>query len=245
MYYDPATGEIHAVGNVHMTRHDGELSGDKGKGTAAGRDFELHGNVHGYFKTEDLTLVCNDVIFETESTTPQRRKISASGDVEMTRGKDNIVSQTLVWHLDRDAYRAAGRVKANFEQYRLDADEAARDNEKFWSRNIRRYEDRVRKITMSADKANGIIRGQQVVEMIAEGRVVMTSPDDQGKVSTITGNKAVYSVARGTIVVTGNASVTQEGRRLAADDLVYHLGSGRVDAYGTPSLVIDAPKETQ
>ena len=243
--YNPQTNRIDARGNVHMTRPDGELFGDSGTGTTDGRHFQLDGNVKGHFTNEGLDIVCAHIILVTEGTNPARRIITASGDVELTRreqGEDRITAQVVSWEPDRDVYRAAGDVIGNYIRYYVDADEVSRDGERFAAREIRRYHDRERNVTMSASRASGTLDpGGEIAELVAEGRVVLDTPDEKGTISRITGDKGVFSVARGTLVISGNAMANQSGRNLHAESIVYHLDSERIEAIGRPSLVIDIP----
>lgn len=242
MHYDPETGDIRARGNVHLSRADGELFGDRGIGSTNGMNFEMQGNVRGSFKRENLDIVCEAISLQTDRN-PTRRKIVANGNVVLTQNKDKISSQTLVWEMDRVSYKATGAVIGTFAQYFIDADEIGRNEGKFWAARVRKYHDRSRNLTLSAAKANGVIRNDEVVELLVEGNVVMDSPDDKGKMSRITGDKGLFSVERGTIVISGNAAVLQEGRKLHATNIVYDLETGRVDAIGSSSLTIDIDKQ--
>ena len=243
--YNPQTNRIDARGNVHMTRPDGELFGDSGTGTTDGRRFQLDGNVKGHFSNEGLDIICAHIVLVTEGTNPARRTITASGDVELTRreqGEDKITAQVVSWELDRDVYRAMGDVIGNYTRYYVDADEVSRDGERFAARGIRRYNDRERNVTMSASRASGTLGPDGAIrELVAEGNVVLNTPDEKGTISRITGDKGVFSVARGTLVISGNAMANQSGRNLHAESIVYHLDSERIEAIGRPSLVIDIP----
>ena len=116
--------------------------------------------------------------------------------------------------------------------YFIDADEVARNGEQFWAQNIRRYEDRTRRIGISASKASGLLRRGSVIELISSGSFVLNLADRKGAVTTITGDKGVYSQDRGTLVITGGVRAIQEGRSLSAGSIVYHLDSGRLEALG-------------
>lgn len=239
MNYNPDTREITVEGNVHFQRPDGELFGDRGRGSADGSDFDMQGNVKGNFTQESINIVCRFIRLETEGSNPPRRKIIASGDVSLTRNNDKLTAQRVTWELDRENYKATGKVLSTFGQHFIDADEVARNGEQFWARTVRKYEDRGRKLTLTSSKASGLIRGGDVVELIAEGRLVVNMIDNNGNATRITGNRGVFSKDRGTVVVSGNAVATQDGRNLQAESIVYHIDGGRLDAIGRPSLTID------
>lgn len=243
--YNPQTNRVDARGNVHLSRPDGEINGDYGTGTTDGRSFQIIGNVIGHFATEGVDVVCDFIRLDSEGTAPVRRVVTASGDVELVRGErgeDRVKAQLISWELDRDIYRASGNVLGNYIHYTIDADAISRDGAQFSATEIRRYHDKERDVTMSASRANGTLdAGGAIAELIAEGRVVLDTPDEKGTISRITGDKGVFSVARGTLVISGNAMVNQAGRNLHAESIVYHLDSERIEAIGRPSLVIDIP----
>jgi lipopolysaccharide export system protein LptA len=238
MNYDPRTGWIVVSGNVHFTRPDGELFGDRGGGSANGQSFEIHGNVRGSFSAESLDIACESLNLSSVGGSTARRRITASGDVVLTRRADRLSAESVTWEMGRNSYKASGGVTGTLGGYYIDSDLAARNGNQFWAHNLRRYEDRRRNIRLSAAKASGLMQGDAIVELVADGGVSMNMPDSQGLMSTVTGDKGVYSVARGTIVITGNATVTQGARKLRASSIVYHLNSGRVEAIGQPTLVI-------
>ena len=239
MQYDPAMRLIRAEGNVHFIREDGELFGDRGYGTTDGTDFVLEGAVHGSFRTENATISCKYMKLTTDASAQRRRRVLASGDVALTRGNDKLNSRTLSWEIGSESSRAEGRVLGHFASHAIDADLVARNGEQFWGKGVRRYEDRSRKLTLSADNLRGLIKKDKVTELEVSGDLVMNMPDKDGNMIRITGDKGVFSEARGTIVVSGNAVAEQEGRRVQAESLVMRLDTRRIEALGKPSLTFD------
>lgn len=240
--FDPRTNLIKARGNVHMTRPDGALSGDFGTGTTDGRSFEMTGNVRGRFEKEDLDIACGYIKLSTDGSVPPKRTIIASGDARLTRGDDEIASDRISWELDSEAYRASGNVLGSYEHYSIDSDTVSRSGEKFSATNIRKYSDKKRDFVLSAARADGVLdRLGEVVELLAEGGVVMDAPDEKGNMVRITGDKGLFSVARGTLVISGNSMIDQPGRNLHAESIVYHLDTERIEALGRPSLIMDIP----
>lgn len=239
MQYDPATQLIRAEGNVHFTREDGELFGDRGYGNTDGTDFVLEGSVHGSFRTENATISCKYMKLTTDTSAQRRRRVLASGDVALTRGSDKLNSRTLSWEIGSENYRAEGRVLGHFASHSIDADLVARDGDQFWGKGVRRYEDRSRKLTLTADNLRGLIKKDKVTELEAFGGLVMNMPDKDGNMIRITGDKGIFSEERGTIVVSGNAMAVQEGRSVHAESLVMHLDTRRIEALGKPSLTFD------
>lgn len=247
MRYDPDTGVIRAQGDVHLVRSDGELFGDVGLGNANKRDFEMQGGVRGTFTGGEgvINIVCAFLRLSSEEMAPARRTITASGDVVLTRGGDRLAADELSWSMDRDGYTARGGVIGDFASHSIDADEVVRDGNDFSARSVRRYEDRERNLTLRANRVDGRLSSGRVAELVADGNVVMDSPDDTGRMTRITGDRGVFSFARGTVVISGSAVVEQNARRLHAGNIVYHLDSGRVEALERPSLVIEIENENE
>ena len=239
MKYDPGNGIITASGNVHIANPDGEIFGDRGSGTVAGDNFEIHGNVRGNFKQEDGRIVKITCKSATLSGPNGDRVVTASGGVRLTRGEESLTAEVVVWSTGTDRYSADGNVLSSFGTYAIDADVVSRDMDRFSARTVRRFSEKRRNIVMSADSAEGAIKNEEVTEMTATGNVDVTMPDKDGVMTRATGNKVVYSVERGTMVLTGNAIVAQTGRRLRSESIVYFLDTGHIDANGSPSLTFE------
>jgi lipopolysaccharide export system protein LptA len=58
------------------------------------------------------------------------------------------------------------------------------------------------------------------------------------------GKKAIYSIERGTIVVTGGVSAKQNKRTLSAESIVYIPSLNRIEAQGgRPRITVDIDDE--
>ena len=243
MRYDPNTGFIAAEGNVHIANPDGEVFGDFGSGYSDGNNIEMHGNVRGHFKDEDggeFNFSCEWI--EIEGNDNSNRVITATGDVKLSRGNDALSANQVIWHAGAARYSASGGVSGEFAAYSIDADDVSRDEGVFYARNVRRFYERTRNVTISASRFNGILRGDDVVEMTAEGGVVITARDSDGAITRATGAKGIYSVARGTVVLSGGATITQTGRVLNSEEIVYFLDTGQIDAQGSPSIIFETDR---
>jgi lipopolysaccharide export system protein LptA len=239
--YDSKTGWVAASGDVHFTSPDGELFSDRGGGDVNGKVFTANGNVRGSFKRESIEITCDAMSLSNTGGPEPVRRITASGDVVMTRRGDRLTAQSVTWDIGENNYKAKGSVLGTFEEFSIDSDLAARSGDQFWASGVREYTDRSRGVRLSSKSANGIFDGAKIVEMITDGNVSIDMLDNKGVTSTVTGDKGVYSLARGTIVVTGNAVVVRGDQRLKASSVVYHLGSGRVEALGQPTLTFGTP----
>jgi lipopolysaccharide transport protein LptA len=244
MRYDPNTETIVATGNVHITNPDGEIFGDAGRGSTKGDDFEIRGNVRGHYKDKDGGIVSFSCAAATVvGPDNSNRVVTASGDVKLSKGKENLSAHVVAWHTGIERYSARGEVLGDFEAYSIDADAVSRDVEQFSATAVRKFYESNRKITMSASQANGTIKNNEVAEMTAEGNVVVTMPDREGVMTRATGNRGIYSLERGTIVLSGKASIRQTGRVLHSDSVVYFLDTGHIDAQGNPSVTFETNRK--
>ncbi|MDR1965949.1 MAG: hypothetical protein LBQ36_04515 [Synergistaceae bacterium] len=243
MKYDPATEAITVNGNVHLRDKDGEIFGDSGFGAVDGSTFELYGNIRGKFTDKGGRVV--NIICEAAAMKAQEagHLLAASGDVKLTRGAETLTADFVTWNTEGERYSAMGDVLGDFAEYFIDADAASRDEGKFSASGIRKFSEHARKIDMSANSATGTIKDNEVTEMIAEGKVVVTMPDKKGVTTRVSGNKGVYSLARGTLVISGNASATQTGRSLKSENIVYFIDTGNIDALGSPALTFDTNRK--
>jgi len=243
MRYDPNTNLITAEGNVHITNLDGEVFGDFGSGYTDLNNIEMHGRVRGHFKDRDggvINFSCMSV--EITGRDNSNRIITGTGDVNLSKGNDTLSANEVVWHSGVQRYNASGEVLGEFAAYSIDADDVSRDEDVFSARNVRRFFERTRNITMSASRVDGILNGDEIAEMNAGGGVVITMPDSNGVMTRATGARGIYSVARGTVVLSGGATVTQTGRVLNSDEIVYFLDTGQFTAQGNPSLVFETDR---
>jgi lipopolysaccharide transport protein LptA len=100
-------------------------------------------------------------------------------------------------------------------------------------------------MTMSADKADGAIKNEQILELVATGNVVITVPDENNSITRATGDRGVYSRDKNTVVVTGRATVTQTGRKLNSEKIVYHIDTGDIDATGSPVFTFETENKKE
>ncbi|MDR1137862.1 MAG: hypothetical protein LBK91_06025 [Synergistaceae bacterium] len=243
MRYDPDTGNVTATGNVHLIGADGEAFGDSGLGSVSGDNFELHGSVKGYFNTKNGKTV--DIVCESASLRGDvgGRVITLSGKVKITRGAETLTADEAAWNTEIEKYSAHGNVLGVFEGYSIDADAVSRDVSVFEAEAVRKFSERARKIDMSASRAEGLLNeNNEITELTADGDVIVTMPDRQGVITRATGRKGIYSMARGTVVLSGRAVVTQSGRVLSSENIVYFIDSGRIDARGNPSLTFETDR---
>ncbi|MDR3164720.1 MAG: hypothetical protein LBU13_04000 [Synergistaceae bacterium] len=244
MRYDPAESVITASGSVHVTHPDGEIFGSKASGTVDGRNFEIHGDVRGRFKGKDgipVSLRCADAYLNTGND--GLHTLTAKGSAALVKRAEKLSADSITWRSSGNQYSALGNVLGDFETYSVNADAVSRDGRIFSARAVRKFYEKARKITMSANSVNGVIINEQISELVANGNVVMTALDKNGNMTEGTGSKSVYSLDKGTVVVTGKATVTQTGRKLNSERIVYHLDTGYIDATGSPALTFGTERK--
>jgi lipopolysaccharide export system protein LptA len=244
MRYDPNAKLVVATGNVHITNPDGEVFGDAGSGATGGDSFEIHGNVRGHYKDRDGGVVnfscASATVVGADNTS---RVLTAKGDVKISKAKDDLAADVVVWNGGKDIYSAAGNVLGEFETYSIDADIVSKDVDHISARTVRKFYERDRKITFSADSAEGNIKDNEITELTASGNVFVAMPDKKGAMTTATGSRGIYSLARGTVVLTGSVVVRQAGRILNSENVVYFLDTGHIDAHGNPSIVFETNRK--
>ncbi|NLX84187.1 MAG: hypothetical protein GXZ00_01015 [Synergistaceae bacterium] len=236
--YNVNTKKISAVGNVIIKRAGAILWGDKGEGNMEASEFTLQGNVKGTFPAENTDLTSDNVKW-TGSKTPGSDGIAeATGKVHLTRGtKEKIDADYVLWELGTKNYTAKGNVDVKTENNILIADEAEQINDKFRGKNVKRYEDIKQKLVVSANSVDGTTVNEEVSELLAVGNVVMDFVDKEGLKSKVTGEKGVYSKAKATFVISGNArAVRSDGKTVSADSIVVHEDTNNIEAVGNSKI---------
>ncbi|HOO63485.1 MAG TPA: hypothetical protein PK364_06150, partial [Synergistaceae bacterium] len=102
---------------------------------------------------------------------------------------------------------------------------------------MQRFEDAREGVRLGAPVLEGRLEGEDVTEVIASGGVVMETLGSRGTPVRITGEKCIYSLARGTLVISGGAFAKQGDRTVKAENLVFRLATRVIEAKGKPQLV--------
>lgn len=243
--YDTNTGDAFAKGNVIIIKDRSVVKGDEADGNTEKEILRVRGNVDGKFPDEGITLKADRASWIGESSKKSDGFFEAQGSVKLTRApKDRLNAEYVRWEMGTKNYWAKGNVDGLLDDRIIDSDEFTRINDKFWARGVRRYEDKKEKFSLSAKTVEGRIgsdpkTGEEVMtEMTADKDVVFHYVDNEGKKTKITGNKAVYSKARGTVVVSGNTkAVRSDGKTVTADTMVMHEDTRLVEAKGNSRIV--------
>jgi len=243
--YNVNTKKVTAIGNVVINRKDFTLWGDRGEGSTENQEFIIKGKVRGTFPSEKAELSHADSVKWLRSAENVKTDGSAEavGSVLIKRGQnEKLIADYVRWKPGSIDYTARGNVNADLKDHLLLADEVGRAGESFWGSNVKRYENRVKKVGIKAESVEGKIKGENVTEFIATGNVVIDYLDKDGLKTTITGAKAVYSKDRGTVVISGGAkAVRGDGKTVTSDTVVLHEDSKIIEAIGNSKItfVID------
>lgn len=180
---------------------------------------------------------------------PERGVVTASGNVRVTGRGAEITS--LEGEFDSAGMRSLfrGRVLVRWEESALTMDceelqlEELPTGQTISAVNVTRFHDPARNVVMRGDLMKGTVRGGVFTDLEAAGNVVADAVASGGGPTRMTGRKAVYSRSKETLVFSGDAVATQEGRKITADTFVIHLKSGRIEAVGNPRMIVDLPPQ--
>jgi hypothetical protein len=128
---------------------------------------------------------------------------------------------------------AEGGVKGDYGKISVDADKLYIKGSDISAVAARRLEDHEAEVVFGAANIQGTLLDGVLTALTAKRDVWL-----QGRLKIdreavyIRGDTAVYSVERGSVVLSGNIKAIQEGRALTAQSLVYFPGENRIDALG-------------
>ena len=172
--------------------------------------------------------------------------IKASGKWQGDKIDLNAGQLTLSFY-ELPTCRFLNGVRGGIGAMRLDADgliltglggisDSAEDNDtqtKFLIANARNLEDKSKGLSFGANSVEGVLKEGELHEMTAEKSVWLKGrPKSKGEAVSLKGDQAVYSLERGSVVVSGHVVAVQGGRTLKSDSVVYFPDQNRVEALG-------------
>ena len=215
MRFDAQTGDFLADGNVTITAGDLNVNAPVGSGNVDRREINFD------------------------------EGITASGKwygdkVDLKAGK------LLLSFADVPSCKFQGGVRGGFGTVRLDADRLTitgaggittptpQDRQtKFWVVNVRSLQDTSRGLSFGATSVEGILRGGELYDITAKKGVwIKGKPNAKEETVSLKGDNALYSLERGSVVVSGHVVAIQGGRTLRSDSIVYFPAQNRVEALG-------------
>ena len=187
------------------------------RGSLTATSLKAEGNVNG----KDFAMTGDVHVFGSwEGEKMDMRGDKLSGTFEEPRG-----------------YVFEGKVKGFWGPRQVDGDRLEWRGERFSGTKIRRYSDSREGYVLECDAIDGNTANGEVSEFVATGNIHFVSASKDRAPTDLRGDKAVYSKAMGSLVVSGNVAAVQEGRSLKAETLVYFPEKNRIEASGKPQLI--------
>ena len=215
MRFDAQTGDFLADGNVTIKAGDLSVNAPSGSGNVDRREINFNDG------------------------------ITASGKwygdkIDLKAGK------LLLSFADVPSCKFQGGVSGGFGTIRLDADrltitgaggitEPTRQDRqtKFWVVNVRKLEDTSQGLSFGANSVEGVLRGGELYDITAKKGVWLKGrPKANDDPVSLKGDNALYSLERGSVVLSGHVVAVQGGRTLRSDSIVYFPAQNRVEALG-------------
>ncbi len=234
MRYEPGEASFSVEGNVRILRGESLLTAHRGTGKSDGSFFHLEGSVSCDMPERDLTFSCESIFYHPREAS----RIEAFGNVEARQGENTFRASEVLWRLgDIPHYTASGDVYGAWGDRSFEAGLATRKGNQFWVKKMRRFEDAREGVRIQAPILEGQLREDEMVEVTASGGVVMETLGARGSAIRITGEKCIYSLAKGTLVISGGAFAQQGDRSMRAENFVFRLDTRVIEAKGKPQLV--------
>jgi len=186
---------------------------------------------------------------DTLNYDPATGLISASGNVRVTGRGTEITSRNGEFESGGKRSHMWDEVFAKWPEKGVTLDCAdlviieESGGQHMTARNVTRFHDAARKITMRGSLMEGDIRGGEFSDLVATGNVAADAVASGGEPTRVTGSRAVYSKAKDTMVFTGNAVAVQKNRKITAETFIVHIASGKIEAVGNPQMTVDLPAE--
>ena len=208
-------------------------------------DSMQYDSASGYFTASENVKILREGIVATAKKAEGNMnggELNLIGDVHISGvwqdEKVDIKGQVLTGYLrDPRGVSFKGTVQGFWGSRRIDAEDLSTRGETFSVAKLRRYADSAEGLSFSCNSIEGKLKDGEIVEFTAVGAFKFISSPKKGTPTEIRGDKAVYSKARGSLVVNGNVSAVQNGRSLRSDSLVYFPAQNRIEATGKPQLI--------
>lgn len=213
MKYDIEAGKFVADGNVTIKGRGLVLTAAHGEGLVEKQLFSLSGNI-----------LINGV-WQGDNVNLKAASATAS------------MSNPTVYTLESGIVGNVGKVFVDCRYLQMVGEDLV-------ARVVRRLEDTKSGLTFTGDNARAKISNGALVQVEASGNIVVKGvPGKMGDIAELRGSKALYSLARGTVVMTGGVTAVQKRRTLRADTLIYFPKTNRIEAIGNPRVTINVEDE--
>ena len=215
MRFDAQTGDFLADGNVTIQAGDLNVEAPVGSGNVDRREvnFDKGITASGKWQGDNINLRAG------------RLELSFN-DVPTCKFRNGVRGGYGPMKLDSDGLVIVG--VGGFQ-----TPTAADTHTRFILANVRNLEDSSQGLTFSANSVEGLLMNGEVREMTADKQIsIKGKPKAKGDAVSLKGDHAVYSLERGSVVVSGHVTAVQGGRTLKSDSVVYFPAQNRVEALG-------------
>lgn len=228
MRFDAQTGDFLAEGDVRITAGDLNVNAPVGTGNIDRQEvnFERGITAKGKWMGDKVDIKAG-------------RLLLSFADIPSCRFQNGVKGGVGTMYLDADRLTLTGLGGISSP--------SGRDRQtKFWLVQARNLEDRSRGITFGAGSVEGTLRGGELHDMTAKKGVWLKGkPKAKEPAVSLKGDSALYSVERGSVVVSGHVVAVQGGRTLKSDSIVYFPEQNRVEALGGLTKKKDGETSTQ
>ena len=214
MRYDFKAGHFYAEGNVTIKGDDLTIIATHANGDINGRTFNLSGNI-----TISGMWNGDNVGLSAMSATAEIR-------------------ERPIYTLESGISGSVGKIIIDCDYFKMEGDD-------FLAKNVNRLQDGKSGVIFSADNVTGKIKEGELEQAEANGNIIIFGPpNNSGGIVELRGKKAIYSIERGTIVISGGVTAKQNKRTLSAESIVYIPAVNRIEAQGgRPRIIVDIDDE--
>ena len=215
MRFDAQTGDFLADGNVTIQAGDLNVAAPVGSGNVDRREvnFDKGITASGKWQGDKIDLKAGQLEL-------------SFNDVPTCRFRNGVRGGYGPMKLDSDGLIIVG--VGGFQE-----PTASDTHTRFILANVRNLEDSSQGLTFSANSVEGLLMNGNVQEMTADKKIsIRGQPKAKGDAVSLKGDHAVYSLERGSVVVSGHVVAVQGGRTLRSDSVVYFPAQNRVEALG-------------
>ncbi len=138
---------------------------------------------------------------------------------------------------DTTYYALRGQVDALIGSREIKASLLELSGDIFKSSDVQKFTDKDSRISFSGKELQGRMEGSRISEMDIRGDVRIILEEDAGNLTIVQGDSALYSLERGSLVVSGNARAIQGEQKITAESLVVFPESRRIEAKGKPQII--------
>lgn len=215
MRFDAQTGDFLADGNVQIKAGDLSVHAPVGSGNVDTREIHFDQGItaSGKWMGDKVDIKAGKLLL-------------SFADVPTCKFQDGVKGGIGTMKLDADRLTITGAGGIT--------DPTPKDNKtKFWLAKVRNLEDTARGMSFGADSVEGMLKNGDLVDLTAKKGVWLKGkPKTKGDAVSLKGDNALYSVERGSVVVSGHVVAVQGGRTLKSDSVVYFPEQNRVEALG-------------